>query len=64
MTIEQYLKQYGDRRQEYRLVATVDELGITSFYIHPLDRNGDTPVFHVVDNRLSLVVVEFPVQTA
>ncbi len=58
MTFEQYLKQYGDRLQEYRLVATVNEDGHVSFYIHPIGRDGGTPVYAVTGNALSPIVTE------
>jgi len=61
MTFEQYLKQYSARAtQEYRAVATVNADGIVSFYIHPMGRSGDTPIYAVVGNTLTPVVVDSP----
>jgi hypothetical protein len=36
------------------LRASVDDKGETSFYIHPFDKNGETPEFIVYGNQLIL----------
>jgi hypothetical protein len=59
VTFEEYLNQMLDVSvNEYRLVASQDELGVVSFYIHPIDVDGDTPTYTVADNSLTPVVVE------
>ena len=54
-TLETYFKENHEKQViDFRLRASVDDKGETSFYIHPFDKNGETPEFIVYGNQLIL----------
>lgn len=54
MTLEQYLQKFAAQNIiDHALRVSVDEDGCVSFYIHPLNANGDTLDFEVEGNQLT-----------
>lgn len=55
LTFEEYLKTNSKEGCEFRLVLKNSDAENLEFYIHPLNRNGDTLDYKVSDNSLKCV---------